>query len=135
MPSPTTPTEAIVGRLLATAGVTSLVGVNVGPGIPTQDTVTDYVIVYRSAGGGGMRLGSPTTLNQYSMRVDAYAGTEAKAEAILKACVVALAGWRDRTQGVQGCFPTEDADEQDTDDEGGGAYRISGQTFSLWFQG
>ena len=45
-------------------------------------------------------------------------------------------GWRDVAGSlVQGCFATPDADEQITDDLGGGVYKVSGQTFSVFFQG
>lgn len=130
-----TPTEAVIGRLRATPGVTALVGTRAYPVLPTQDPGGDYVVVTKTAGGGGMRLGGPTRLNQYSVRVDCYSATEAGAEALLGACVGALAGWSDRPNKVSGCFPTEDADEQVVPDAGGGVYRVSGQTFSLWFQG
>lgn len=140
MPAPNTPSEAIIGRLLATSGVTTLVDTRIAPVIPTQDdpevpAPVNYICVTKTSGGGGMRLGRPTLLNQYSMRVDCYAATEAEAEAILAACITALGGWSDKPNKVNGCFPTADADEQITDDAGGSNYKVSGQTFSLWFQG
>lgn len=136
MPTPNTPSEAIIGRLLAASGVRALVSQNVFPVIPNQDTAGDYIVVTKTSGGGGMRLGRATLLNRYSMRVDCYAASEGAAEAILAQVVLALGGWRDVAGSkVQGCFATEDADEQITDDLGGGVYKVSGQTFSLWFQG
>lgn len=136
MPTPTTPSEAIIARLLATSGVTALVSQNVFPVMPKQDTPGDYIVVTKTSGGGGMRLTRPTKLNQYSMRVDCYAASESAAEAILAQVVLALGGWRDVAGSlVQGCFATADADEQITDDLGGGVFKVSGQTFSLFFQG
>jgi hypothetical protein len=132
---PATPTEAIVGRLTATTAVADRAAARVYPTLPTQDPGGDYVVVTKTAGGGGMRLASPTRANQYSMRVDCYSTTQAGAEALLAACVGGLAGWSDRANKVLGCFPTEDADEQVTDDAGGEVYRVSGQTFSLFFVG
>jgi len=130
-----TPGEAIASRLLATPAVVALVGVRVTPSKPPQDAPGDYLVYYRSAGGGGMRLNGPAGLNAYSMRVDCYSETQAGAEAILTAVRSALGGWSDRANGVQGCFAQEDADEQVIDDAGGGVYQVSGQSFQLWYTG
>lgn len=135
MAAPITATECIVGKLLADAGVTALVSTRIYPGLPTQDPANDYIVVTKTAGGNDQLLNGNMQINKYTMRVDCYAMTEARAEAILKAANVPLSGWKDRTVGVLGCFNVADSDEQVTDDLGGGVYRVSGQSFTLFFRG
>lgn len=134
MSAPTTPGEAIAGRLLSGApDVAALVGSRIFPSKPTQDAQGDYVVYFRTGGGGNTALGGRIGLQAYEMRVECYARTAGSADAILAAVVARLAGppaWRDRPNGVQGCFPVGDADEQVLDD----GDQVSGQTFSLWFK-
>lgn len=125
--------EAIATRLLADAGVTALVGNRVTPSVPTQDPTGDYVTYYRTAGGEGRTLGGRNRLQNYSVRIEAVAETQAKANAILAAVVASLTprdAWRDEDNGVRGCSTQGDADESVLEDN----RRVAGQTFSIWFK-
>lgn len=129
MPAPATVIEAVVQRLLD-PGVTALVGQRVFPSKPTQDSLWPYVVATKTAGGDEVRLDGPAGLQGYSVRLDCYAKTEAEAEAVLAAAAARLDRWRDRANGVQGCFPQGDADEEVLDD----GSQVSGQTFTVWFK-
>ncbi len=135
MPTPpTNPGEALASRLLAHAGVAALAGAKVYPSKPTQDppggaNPWPYLVYFRTGGGDGKNLAGRTRLQNYAMRVDCYATTQAAAEQIAAAVAAALDGWADRDNGVQGCFAAGDMDEQTTED----GSQVSGQTFSLWF--
>lgn len=136
MPVPTTPSEAIATKLLATAGVTSLVGRDATSGVysifpdkPTQDAPWDYVVFYKTGGGDGLRLDGRNKLQNYTFRFDVYAQTQGRAEALIKAITVAFDGWVDVANKVKGCFPVGDEDEQVFDD----GTQISGKSFSLWY--
>lgn len=131
MPNPTTPGEAIAGRLLgvdATA-LAELVGTNVFPSKPTQGYQGDYVVYYREGGGDGATLTRANGLKADEIRVDCTSTTEDGAEKIADAVDALLNGWRDRSIGVHGCFAVGDRDEQ-TDDE----KQVSGQTYRLHFR-
>lgn len=132
MANPTTPAEAIAGRLLAddAAALAALVGDRIWPNKPTQDPACPYVTFFRSGGGDGVRLDGATSLNPAEVRVEAVAETQGEADAVMAAVAERLAGWRDRSIGVQGCFPAGDRDEQTNDD----GRQVSGQSFTLWFK-
>lgn len=138
MPAPATPSEAIAQRLLTDATVAALVSDRVFPVKPKQDPVGPYVVYFRQGGGDSKTMSGRGGLQAHEMRVECYAPTEAEAEAVLAACAARLAGdrgagvavWRDRGNGVQGCFAQADSDELVTDD----GWMVSGQTFSLWFK-
>lgn len=125
--------EAIAQRLLADTAVSALVGIRVTPTVPTQDPPGDYVTYYRTAGGEGRTLGGRNRLQNYSVRIEAVAGSQAAANAILTAVVDSLTpreGWRDEENGVRGCSTQGDADESVMEDN----RRVAGQTFSIWFK-
>ena len=138
MPTPTTSSDVFAQRLLTGAGVAALVGTRVYPSKPAQDVAEDYVVYFRTGGGDAKTLGGRSGLQPSDIRVECYASTQAAAEAILKAVTTRLCGdraagvpgWRDRANGVHGCFAQGDSDEQVLDDGG----QVSGQTFSLWFK-
>lgn len=138
MPTPATPSEALARRLLTGEAVAALVGTAVHPSKPTQETPGDYVVYFRQGGGDAKTLGGRSALQAHDMRVECYSRTQAGAEAILAAVVTRLCGdraaavavWRDRDNGVHGCFAQGDSDEQVTED----GFQVSGQTFSLWFK-
>lgn len=131
MPNPTTPAEAIAGRLTEpNTDLAGLVDTRVYPNKPTQEPSGDYVTFYRSGGGDGSTLGGANGLKSSEIRVEAVAPTQAVAESILDAVAVLLDGWRDRSIGVQGCFAVGDRDE-DTQDDG---RQVAGQTYSLHFK-
>lgn len=135
--NPTTPGEAIGGRLLGEYGapgyaddLAALVDTRVAPSKPTQEPTGDHVSFWKAGGGDGMKLSGAVGLKQYEVRVECVSATTAGAEAILNEVVALLDGWRDRDIGVQGCFPVGDADESTLED----GRQVSGQTFSLWFK-
>lgn len=142
MPAPATPSEAIAQRLLTDTAIVALVDARVFPSKPTQDTVGDYIVYFRQGGGDAKTIAGRSGLQAHEMRVECYAGTQAVAEAILAAVVTRLCGrraygtepavavWRDRENGVHGCFAQGDSDELVTD----AGEQVSGQTFSLWFK-
>lgn len=138
MPAPATPSEALAQRLLTDPALIALVGKAVFPSAPPQDQPGDYVVYFRQGGGDQKTLDGPSGLQEHQMRVECYSRTQAGAEKLLAAVAARLCGnpatgaapWRDRANGVQGCFPQGDADEQVTDDN----FQVSGQTFGLWFK-
>lgn len=132
MPVPTTPGEAVTARLTADAGFVALADDRVYPGLPTQDGEWPYAVYTIDAGGGGVKLtgtGSAKT-KEYVVRVECYARTDAAAEALIQAVADALAGWKDKTNRVHGCFPVEDRNQLSNDD----GSRVSGQSFRLFFE-
>ena len=132
--------EALAQRLLTAATVAALVGTRVFPSKPTQETPGDYVVYFRTGGGDVKTLGSRSGLQPHDVRVECYADTQAAADAILDAVASALCGnraagiaaWRDKDNGVHGCFTQADGDELVTDDAQ--PRQVSGQTFQLWFK-
>jgi len=131
MPPPyTTPGEAIADRL---SGATAA-GVKVYPQEPTQDPTVPWIVYRKVSGAGGKRLNGRNSLQTYSFRVDCYATDQAPAEALLAQVIARLTTWEDRTNGVHGCFDSEDQDDDTAEDTGGGRYRVAGQTFDLMFR-
>lgn len=130
MPAPGNEIEAVAGRLATAAtSLYTLIADRSYPGKPAGNASLPYVVFYRASGGDGTTLGGPRGTRQTDIRVDAYARSEEDAEAVLAAVRSQLDGWRDRPNGVQGCFAQGDADEEILDDD----RHVSGQTFSLWF--
>lgn len=134
MARPRTEGEAIAQRLLAEPAVTSIVGNRVYPSKPTQDPSAAYVVYYRTGGGDGRRLAGRNGLQNYAVRVEAVAGSQGEAEAVLKAVRDCLtpegAAWVDKGNGVHSCSTVGDADEQTLED----GRQVSGQTFGIWFK-
>lgn len=125
--------EAIAGRLLdedEAADLIDLIADRVFPSKPAQDTTLPYLVFYLTGGGGMNTVDGPSRLQPRSLRVEGYDRDEAGSAAVLDAATAVLDGWRDRENGIQGCFAEEDADQQ-TD----GELEISGQTFRLWHTG
>ncbi|AMV30057.1 hypothetical protein VT84_37030 [Gemmata sp. SH-PL17] len=140
MPAPANWGEALAQRLLNDTAVGALVGTKVYPSKPTQDTTGAYVVYFRAGGADVTTLGARSALQPHDVRVECYADTQADADALLVAVVTALCGnkatgvapWRDRANGVQGCFTQGDGDELVTDDAQ--PRQVSGQTFRLFFK-
>lgn len=135
MPAPATASEAFAQRLLTGDAIIALVDAKVYPTKPTQDIDGDYIVYYRTAGGDNKTLDGRSGLQAHDIRVECYSGTSAGAVALLNAVVDRVCGsgndrWRDRDNGVQGCFAQGDSDEQILDD----GTQIASQTFSLWFK-
>lgn len=129
---PGTTSEAIAGRLtesVLSAALAALVSTRVYPSKPTQDAALPYVVWWETGGDGLKTIGGRSRLQQYDVRVECYATTEAGSKAVLEAVRDLLDGWRDREDGVQGCFASEDADQQTLED----GTEVAGQTFRLWF--
>lgn len=137
MPVPANASEAIAQRLLTGTAVAALVGARVFPSKPTQETAADYIVYFRQGGGEVKTIHGRSGLQSHEIRIECYSRTQAVAEQILAAVASRLCGdraagvaaWRDRTNGVHGCFAQGDGDELVTED----AFQVSGQTFSLWF--
>lgn len=122
--------QAIAGRLAEPdTSLVSLIAQRAYPGKPTGNAGLPYVVFYRASGGDGTNLAGRRGTRQTDIRVDAYARSEEEAEQVLAAVREQLDAWRDRNNGVQGCFAQGDADETILDDD----RHSSGQTFSLWF--
>ncbi len=134
MPAPATIGEAVAQRLLGDiGGVVALVASRVYPSKPTQEPTGNYIVYYRTAGGDGVRLGERSGLQNYTVRVEATAETQAAAESIIDAVIARLAGppvWVDKANGVSGCFAQGDKDEDVLED----GRQVSGQSFSVWFK-
>lgn len=128
---PATEGEAIAARLLGGSGVTALVEQRVYPSKPQQEPDGDYVVYFRQAGGDPpVTLSGPGSASWREVRVEAWARTQARAEAILKAVRARLSGWSDWSAGVELCLSRGDADEQTFDAN----WQVSGQTFGVRFQ-
>ena len=126
--------EAIATRLLGDAAITALVSQRVFPSKPTQDPQNDYIVYYRVGGGDGRTLKGRSRLQNYQVRVEATAMTQAKAEAIMAAVRNSLTPpdetWKYPENGIEGVHSTADADEQTLED----GRQVSGQTFGVWFR-
>ena len=128
------PGEAIAARLTSAVAGTASVG-NVFPTLPTQDAPQTYTTYRRVSGGGATNFHGRSGLQAYTYRIDVYAPDEVTAEAVLTAIMdpdSGLPGWNDRPNGVQGVFPSDDADADVLDD--GYATRAPGQSFVIYFQ-
>lgn len=137
MPVPPNSAVAIAERLLSETSLTPLVGNRITPNHPETDPEGDYIVFQKISGGEGFNLAESRRLKNYFYRVDIYADTDERAEVILAIVQTRLFGnplagippWRSLSDGVQGCFPLDDADA-DTLEDGGAA---NGQSLSIWF--
>lgn len=130
MPAPANEIQAIAGRLTATGtDLEALVDDRVYPSKPTGNATLPYVVFFRQSGGEGANLNAQRGTRQFEIRVDVYATSQEQADEVLEAVFTQLHCWRDRVNGVQGCFARDDADEQVLDD----GNHTAGQTFSLTF--
>ncbi len=127
-----TPSEVLHGRLsdeTDAAALIALVSDRLFPSKPDQDAALPLLTWWVVGGDGLGTLSGRSRLQAYDLRLEAHARTEAESVAVLAAARPVLHGWRDREIGVQGCFATEDTDQQTIDD----GTEVSGQTFRLWY--
>lgn len=128
---PGSTSEAITGRLTTlptAAGLNALVSNRVFPSKPAQDAALPFVCWWLTGGDGGKTLAGRSNLQPYDLRVEAVATTEADSVAVMDEVRVLLDGWRDRPNGIKGCFAGEDVDQQTLDD----GSEVAGQTFRLY---
>lgn len=127
---PATETEAITERLLVgTAAITNLVEQRVTPLKPTQEPDGDYIVLQTTSGDEGVTHSGPNTSHWAEVRIEAYAGTEARAKAIIMAVKARLHGWQDYAEGVEGCFARGDSSTDVVDRD----WVVAGQTFGIRF--
>lgn len=129
---PGTTSEVITDRFTtipAANALIALVADRVFPSKPAQNAVLPFVVWWLTSGDGAKTLSGRSRLQQYDLRVEAVATTEAESAAVLDTVRILLDGWQDRLAGIQGCFAAEDVDQQTLDD----GSEIAGQTFRLHY--
>lgn len=137
MPVYVNPNEAMADRLLTDLAIRLVVDNRITPNKPMQEGVKPYIVFFKLGGGGETDLAGERKLRVFDYRLEFHADTDAVTEALRELCLDRLCGnsrksiavWRDTTNGVQGCFPVDDADADTLDD----GTQIAGQTVRLWF--
>lgn len=127
---PATETEALTARLLSDSALLVLVDERVTPLKPTQEPSGDYVVLQTiSSDEGVMPLSGPNSGHFAEVRIEAYAGTEARAKAIIRTVKTRLHGWQDYAEGVEGCFARGDSSTDVIDRD----WCVAGQSFGIRF--
>jgi hypothetical protein len=129
VPNPADEIEAVAGRLLESSPLTALVQDRAYPNAPARNAAKPYLVFFTTGGGDGNRLSRDRGLKQSEVRIEAHGRSEEESRQVLRAARGQLHCWRDRGQGVQGCFARGDADEVLTETE----EHVASQTFGLSF--
>lgn len=87
--------KAIIDKLLATAGVSALVGTRVRGGSAAKGDATPYLVVNRVSGGPINTLNGGGTSYLARLQIDAIASSYSPARALADAVAAALNGFRD----------------------------------------
>lgn len=132
-----TESEAIAQRLLNHTPLSDLVATRITPNFPQQEPDGDYLVFFRTGGGGNTNFDGRCGLQEFMYQLEAYAASDEVAEKILSAAVERLCGnqrkgilpWVDRDNGVQGCFNNADA----SNDIRADGTMVLGQTVTIFF--
>lgn len=98
--------EALIAILLAAAGVTTLTGDKVYPGVRPQGSALPAIIFNRISGRPGYVMSGPDGSSESRVQIDAYADSYAATKALARAVRSTLSGLRGAHHGVtfQGVF-------------------------------
>ena len=98
--------EAIINRLLATAGVTALVGTRVYPGARTQGSALPALVFNRISGVRDYTMTQASGLVESRVMVDVWAASYGAAKTLARAARAALSGISGTFSGIeiQGVF-------------------------------
>jgi hypothetical protein len=124
--------EAIINRLLATAGVTALVGTRVYPGARTQGSSLPALVFNRISGVRDYTMTEASGQVESRVQIDAWAVSYAAAKTLARAVRACLSGIKGTYSGVaiQGVFLDGERDtfEGEAPDR---IYRVS-MDFNVW---
>ena len=124
--------EAIINRLLATAGVTALVGTRVYPGVRTQGAALPALVFNRISGVRDYTMIEASGQVESRVQIDAWAASYAAAKTLARAVRASLSGIAGTYSGVevQGVFLDGERDsfEGEAPDR---LYRVS-MDFNVW---
>ena len=112
--------EALIARMLATAGITDLVGQRVTPKRRTQGGDLPAVVLHRIDGGPDYPIhGGASGLIESRVQVDCWAESWLSAATVARAVMAALSGATFTQDGVRFDAIFVVAQRDDTDDENG----------------
>lgn len=124
--------DAIINRLLATAGVTALVGTRVYPGVRTQGSSLPALVFNRISGARDYTMIEASGLVESRVQIDAWAEAYNAAKALAHAVREALSGIKGTFSGIEidGVFLDSERDgfEVEAPDR---LYRVS-MDFNVW---
>lgn len=124
--------EAIINRLLATAGVTALVGTRVYPGTRRQGSPLPALVFNRISGVRDYTMVEPSGLVESRVQIDAWASEWLGAKTLARAVRASLSGIKGTFSGieVQGVFLDGERDtfEGEAPER---LYRVS-MDFNVW---
>jgi hypothetical protein len=130
--------EAIYARLVGDASVAALIGDRLYPGQGEQDSELPLAVYQQANQRKLQTLTGVINCNQYTMRLDVWAGTYAEAKAVYHAIRNSLVGFQGELGGGQvtvlGVFEDggEDGVEEPVHDEETGLFR-AGLNLSIWY--
>ena len=98
--------EALIATLLASSGVSALVGARVYPGARPQGSILPALIFNRISGAPGYTTQGSDGLSESRVQIDAYASSYGATKALARATQGALSGLSGTRHGVvfQGVF-------------------------------
>lgn len=113
--------EQLIQRLLASTGVTALVGQRVWPGRRTQGSALPAIVAHRIDGGRDYHLKGDSGLSAARMQIDCWGDSYGSAKKTARSVIAAMSAARWAAGGVRfdGVFIEDESD--DTFDEGGQA--------------
>lgn len=111
--------EALIARMLATAGITALVGQRVTPKRRTQGGDLPAIVLHRIDGGPDYTQAGASGLIESRVQVDCWAGSWLSSATVARAVMAALSGATFTQDGVRFDAIFVVAQRDDTDDENG----------------
>lgn len=128
--------EALRTFLLASAGLTALVGTRIHFVRSPQGSASPRIVLYVISGLRDMRMDGPTGLIASRVQVDCIGASYGSAKAVARAVEARLSGYTGTASGIvfQGCFligERDDFEDADTPDK---LFRTS-LDFNIWHKG
>lgn len=128
--------EALRTFLLASAGLTALVGTRIHWVRSPQGSASPRIVLYVISGLRDMRMDGPTGLIASRVQVDCIGASYGSAKAVARAVEARLSGYTGTASGIvfQGCFligERDDFEDADTPDK---LFRTS-LDFNIWHKG
>ena len=123
--------EALIAKLLATSGITSLVSTRIRPGMRAQTDAAPFIVVNTLPGGRKYNMDGESNLREAWVQIDGYATTWLAAKTIARAVILTLSG----VGFVQGAYTFQglflDAERDGFEDADPKLYKTS-LVFRVW---
>ena len=128
--------EALRTFLLASAGLTALVGQRVHWVRSPQGSASPRVVLYGISGVRDMRMDGPTGLVASRVQVDCLGASYGSAKAVARAVEARLSGYSGTASGIvfQGCFLIGERDDFEDTETPDKLFRTS-LDFNIWHKG